>query len=165
MLAAWERADAAEKKHQDKLLRKEREAQAKAASIAAAAPANSKPADPKKRTHKLVPTRDRRAQSKAARLAEDGDAEAPAQLEVRREDGTGTDYATAVEAIQLFLQDHGGEASLEQVRVLLQAGRLSAAGRENNKIGRRMCVCVCVCRCVSASASRCCSLVCSRSCV
>ena len=133
MLAAWERADAAEKKHQDKLLRKEREAQAKAASIAAAAPANSKPADPKKRTHKLVPTRDRRAQSKAARLAEDGDAEAPAQLEVRREDGTVTDYATAVEAIQLFLQDHGGEASLEQVRVLARRPPL-CRGSGSNKI-------------------------------
>jgi hypothetical protein len=132
MEASFARADAEMRKHIEKQQKREREASAKKPVAAA----------PPKKTHKIIATRDRREMFKSARIAREaaeGEGEpAEEQLVVRRVDNSTCDYATAVEDIQIFLQQHGSEATLDEVRMgvgidLLQPGLLDAL-RVNPKI-------------------------------
>lgn len=112
MQAAWDRADAAEKAHAEKMQKKEQQAAAKAL----AARTSASVAAPAKKTQRIVATRDKRAMQKARQIEEAAEGEAPQpQLVVQRHDGTSVDYASAVEDIQIFLRHHGSEATLDEV--------------------------------------------------
>ena len=137
MEASFRRAEEEERKFKEKQAKKEEAARAKAAASAVLG-AKAAPAAPFKRTHKIIATRDKRAASKARQLAEAGEPEPEERLIVRREDGMSVDYATAVEDIQVFLRQHGSEATLDEVRrgvgIELQQPGLLEALRVNPKI-------------------------------
>ena len=88
----------------------------------------------KKGVQRITATRDKQAAAKARRQEEEGDPYVEEQLIVQREDGVAVDFATAVEDIQIYLQQHGSEATLDQVREntgfdLHQPGLLEALRR------------------------------------
>ena len=105
MLASLDRAAAEEKKHAEKMAKKEAAASAKAK-------------EPPKKVHKIIATRDKNAMSKAKKLAaeeEDPDRYVEQQITVFRDDGRKFNFAAAVQEMHIFLQDHGSEATLEEV--------------------------------------------------
>lgn len=53
---------------------------------------------------------------KAAKLADEGEPEVEEQLQVQHDDGHMVAYADLVEEIQLYLQQHGSEVTLDEVR-------------------------------------------------
>jgi len=126
MEASLARAAVAEQKHLAKLAKKEEERKATLARMAVAGSSS----EPARYTKKIVATRERRKEAKKAQQVEEDDAVEDALL-VQRDDGRTVDYASAVEDIQIFLQDHGSEATLDEVRNgvgidLLQPGLLDA---------------------------------------
>lgn len=126
MDASLARAAAAEQKHLAKLAKKQEERKATVARMAAAGSSS----EPARYTKKIVATRERRKEFKKLQHAEDDEPVEDALI-VQREDGRTVDYASAVEDIQIFLQDHGSEATLDEVRSgvgidLVQPGLLEA---------------------------------------
>jgi len=138
-------AQKAEERHAKKTAKKMQEAAAKEAAedAANAAKAAAKANEPKRGVHTLISTREKNAKNKERKLAMQanaaGDVEVEQQIEVYREDGKKIHYSTAAENIQIFLQKHGSEANLEEVRKgvgidLLQPGGLLDALRVNPRI-------------------------------
>ena len=138
-------AQKAEERHAKKTAKKMQEAAAKEAAedAANAAKAAAKANEPKRGVHTLISTREKNAKNKERKLAMQanaaGDVEVEQQIEVYREDGKKIHYSTAAENIQIFLQKHGSEANLEEVRKgvgidLLQPTGLLAALRVNPRI-------------------------------
>jgi len=104
----------------------------------AAAAAASSSNEPQRNVIRIIATRDKR---QARKLAEqEGEEPLEQQITVVRErDGKSMPYAAAVEEIQIFLQNHGAEATLDEVRRgvgidLQQPGGLIEALRANPRI-------------------------------
>jgi hypothetical protein len=97
--------------------REERERLAASGPSWSAAGSGSK-ADDKKYTKKITATRDRRDDFKKAKAAAEEAEAGPAeqQLDVQKDDGSRVAYAHVAEDIQIFLQEHGSEATLDEVR-------------------------------------------------
>ena len=140
-------AQKAEAKHKEKMAKKNAEKEAKEKLVAsgpswAAAGSGAGKSDDKKYTKKITATRERRDELKKIKAAAD-DAEAgPAeqQLDVHKDDGSVVAFASAAEDIQIFLQEHGSEATLDEVRrgvgfdLQQQQGRLLDALRRNPRV-------------------------------
>ena len=124
----------AEEKHAAKMQERER----KQAAAAAAAASSSN--EPQRYVKRLTATRDKRRASQARKLAEqEGEEPLEQQIMVVRErDGKSMPYAAVVEEIQIFLQNHGAEATLDEVRrgvgIDLQQPNLIEALRANPRI-------------------------------
>lgn len=141
MEASWQRADMLYKKHLDKQRAKEEEQRTKAAAATSGALVGigARGAGKQKMVKKIEASSDRRREArkeKLAQLQDEGLEEEEVQLTIQRYDGGAVIWATVVEDIRTFLQDHRADATVDEVSRgvgvdLLQDERILDALRQN----------------------------------